>query len=94
MAFGPARVISAELDDIAGINEAYVSGSWAARYSGEAGAAPNDVDILVVGDPDRNDVYEAAMARVMRLVSFNGARSLSRTGSFTLQCRCSLGWGA
>jgi hypothetical protein len=51
VAFGPAQVISAEPDGIAGINEAHVFGSWAARYSGEAGAAPDDADIVVVGDP-------------------------------------------
>jgi predicted nucleotidyltransferase len=65
--FGPVRELSVELDSISGIEAAYLFGSWAARYSGEAGAAPNDVDVLVVGDPDRNEVYDAAERAERRL---------------------------
>lgn len=66
-AFGPVPVVSEELSEIAGVEEAYLFGSWAARYSGEAGAAPNDVDVLVVGDPDRGQVYDAAERAERRL---------------------------
>ncbi|MBK5250666.1 MAG: hypothetical protein JJE50_14750, partial [Actinomycetales bacterium] len=38
---------------------AYVYGSWAARWHGEVGPAPGDVDVLVVGTPDRDAVYDA-----------------------------------
>lgn len=67
VAFGPVSVVSAELDGIDGLDEAYLFGSWAARYSGELGAAPNDVDVLVVGDPDRGQVYDAAERAERRL---------------------------
>jgi predicted nucleotidyltransferase len=67
VAFGPGVVVAAELDGIDGIQEAQIFGSWAARYSGETGAAPHDVDVLVIGDPDRDLVYEAAERAERRL---------------------------
>ena len=60
--FGPAALIGPALAGIAGVERAYLFGSWAARYSGEPGPAPGDVDVLVVGVPDRGDVYRAADA--------------------------------
>jgi hypothetical protein len=35
-------------------------GSWAARYLGEPGRAPNDIDVLVIGAADRDVVDDAA----------------------------------
>ncbi|MCA1845996.1 MAG: hypothetical protein LC792_22955 [Actinobacteria bacterium] len=67
VAFGPATAVASELDGIAGIDEAHIFGSWAARYSGEAGTAPNDVDVLVIGDPDRDEVCQAAERAERRL---------------------------
>jgi predicted nucleotidyltransferase len=61
-AFGPAVFVSPALAGIEGIELAYIFGSWAARYSGEPGAAPGDIDVLVVGSPDRTVMYRAAMA--------------------------------
>jgi len=60
-AFGvPARVRAA-MEPIAGVDEVYVFGSWAARWHGEPGARPvGDIDVLVLGQPDRNEVYAAA----------------------------------
>lgn len=46
-----------ELD---GVEQVVIFGSWAARYQGQVGPPPNDVDVLVVGAVDRADVYEAA----------------------------------
>lgn len=60
LAYGPAVVIPRYLAGIAGIDSAYVYGSWAARRSGEPGDAPGDVDVLVVGNPPRGEIYEAA----------------------------------
>ncbi len=60
--FGPAALIGPALAGIDGVERAYLFGSWAARYSGEPGPAPGDVDVLVVGVPDRGDVYRAADA--------------------------------
>jgi predicted nucleotidyltransferase len=38
----------------------FIFGSWAARYQGERGRTPGDVDVLVVGAPDRDDVFDAS----------------------------------
>ena len=54
--YGPSRLIGLALTGIAGISEAYVHGSWAVRFLGEPGGPPGDVDVLVVGKPDRRAV--------------------------------------
>src|SRR5262249_15710091 len=51
---GPAKVLAEELAGIDGILSAEIFGSWAARYRGEPGQASSDVDLLVVGTPDRD----------------------------------------
>ena len=38
--------------------EAFIYGSWARRYEGEAGAPPGDIDLLVVGTPEVEAVYD------------------------------------
>lgn len=50
-AFGPANVLAEELAGVEGIERAYVHGSWAARYAGEPGPDPADIDVIVVGNP-------------------------------------------
>ncbi len=42
-----------------GVEEAFVFGSWAARYLGEPGPAPKDVDVLVVGEASLRSVRHA-----------------------------------
>lgn len=64
--FGPQTVIGQEFD-LAGADRVLIYGSWAARYHGTPGAPPNDVDVLVVGDVDRADVYDAADRAQIRL---------------------------
>lgn len=59
-AFGPAVVVREEFDRISGVERVAVFGSWAARYEGEPGASPNDVDVLVLGNPDRDGIHAAA----------------------------------
>jgi predicted nucleotidyltransferase len=69
---GPLPVLTDLLTGVEGVEAAYIYGSWAARYSGEPGPVPNDVDVLVVGDPDRNrlyDITEDARGRLLRDVS-------------------------
>jgi DNA-binding transcriptional ArsR family regulator len=58
--YGPSAVLSALLSGLAGIEEAHIYGSWAARYQGQPGPIPRDVDVLVVGDVDDDDLYDAA----------------------------------
>lgn len=67
MAFGPPLVIGEEFASVDDIDAIYVYGSWAARYHGEPGPSPNDIDVLVIGRPDRDDVYDAAQRAQRRL---------------------------
>ena len=46
---GVPSVLSYALVDVEGVEEAWVYGSWAARYEGEPGPSPADIDLLVVG---------------------------------------------
>ncbi len=64
--FGP-RVVVAEEFAVPGAKQVVIFGSWAARYAGEVGAPPNDIDVLVIGKVDRADVYEAADRASARL---------------------------
>lgn len=67
MSFGPPLVISEEFEKLAGIDALYIFGSWAARAAGDPGRAPHDVDVLVLGRPNRDDVYDAAKRAQRRL---------------------------
>lgn len=67
VAFGPRYVVATELDGINGIDQAFLFGSWAARYSGQDGKAPGDVDVLVVGAPNRDELFEACQRAGERL---------------------------
>jgi len=57
--YGPSRLLEQALAGVAGIAAAYVHGSWAARFHGEMGGSPGDVDVLIVGRPDRGAVDAA-----------------------------------
>jgi hypothetical protein len=60
-AFGAPGRLRAALQSLDGVQEAYIFGSWAARWHGERGTRPvGDIDVLVLGDPDRDRVYMAA----------------------------------
>jgi DNA-binding transcriptional ArsR family regulator len=67
MAFGPPLVVAEEFADVRGIQGLWLYGSWAARHAGVAGRPPADVDVLVVGDVDRDEVYDAARRAEQRL---------------------------
>lgn len=58
--YGPPIVVAEEFARIAGARAVLLFGSWAARYLGEPGREPNDIDVLVIGDVDRDEVDEAA----------------------------------
>jgi predicted nucleotidyltransferase len=53
-------VIEDEFDNVPDVASVLIYGSWAARYHGARGAPPADLDVLVVGSPERADVYDAA----------------------------------
>jgi hypothetical protein len=67
MSFGPPLVVREEFARLSGAEQVFIFGSWAARYAGEVGPAPNDVDVLLVGTPDRDQAYEAAQRAQDRL---------------------------
>jgi predicted nucleotidyltransferase len=58
--YGPPQVISSRLRDVNGVEEAYLFGSWAARAAGSS-AGFNDIDVLVVGRPDRFELDVASL---------------------------------
>jgi hypothetical protein len=60
VAFGPREVIMQEFSELNGLDGLLIYGSWAARYSGVEGPEPGDIDVLVIGDVDRDDAFEAA----------------------------------
>lgn len=58
-AFGVPAVLADVLRPVNGIDEAYIYGSWAARHAGEPGRRPvGDIDVLVLGTPDRDQLYQ------------------------------------
>lgn len=57
--FGPKAVVAEEFATLRA-RQVVIFGSWAARYAGEAGPPPHDIDVLVVGRVDRADLYDAA----------------------------------
>lgn len=56
---GPTALLAAELERIPGIESAFLYGSFAARSRGIDGPAPRDIDVMIVGAPDPNAVYDA-----------------------------------
>jgi predicted nucleotidyltransferase len=67
-AFGVPAVLVEELADVPGISSALVFGSWAARHAGQGGVRPvGDIDVLVLGEPDRDGLYDAAARAERRL---------------------------
>jgi DNA-binding transcriptional ArsR family regulator len=88
-AFGVPAILAGALRHIDGIDEAYIFGSWAAHHAGQAGQRPvADIDVLILGSPDRDRLYEALSAAETRLgrpvqATIRGADWLhSGSGSF------------
>lgn len=77
LTYGPKPVLEELLAGVEGVEEALIYGSWAARYRGEPGPEPHDVDVLAFGDPDRDELFgvaEEARARLYREVSIRVIR--------------------
>jgi predicted nucleotidyltransferase len=67
-AFGIPTVLAEALRDVSGIIAAYIYGSWAARREGQTGRRPvGDIDVLVLGEPDRDRLYATLSAAERRL---------------------------
>ncbi len=54
--FGPAVHLRHSFAGLPGVEAAYVHGPWAARYAGQPGPVPQEVDLVIVGSPDREQV--------------------------------------
>lgn len=68
-AYGPPIVVAEEFVGVDGADAVALFGSWAARHAGRAGRMPNDIDVLVIGDADRDDV-DLAAERVEKRLGF------------------------
>lgn len=92
LAFGPHIVIGEEFRSLEAIAVA-IYGSWAARYEGIPGHAPHDVDVLVIGDVPRRNLYEAAELAEQRLglpvnpILRSGQRWFAAADALTQQIR-------
>lgn len=64
---GPLPVLTKALSGLPGVEKAYIYGSWAARYLGELGPIPKDVDVLVVGKADLDNLYALAQSAGKKL---------------------------
>jgi predicted nucleotidyltransferase len=67
LSWGPPQVVAAEFAGLDGAEEVLIFGSWAARYDQRSGKPPRDLDVLVIGRPRREDVYDAADRAQQRL---------------------------
>ncbi len=67
LSWGPQHVISEEFATLPGADRVLIFGSWAARYHQIPGPPPHDLDVLVVGEPARDAVYDAADRSEQRL---------------------------
>lgn len=67
LTYGPHVVIADEFAGLEHVMQVAIFGSWAARYQGQRGQPPNDIDVLVAGTPDRIAMYSAADRAQSRL---------------------------
>jgi predicted nucleotidyltransferase len=67
LSWGPLQVVADEFAQLDGAERVLIFGSWAARYLEQPGPPPHDLDVLVVGQPRREDVYDAADQAQKRL---------------------------
>ncbi len=56
---GPVALLAEEFGRVGGIEFAFLYGSFAARMRGIAGPSPHDIDVMVIGAPDLEAVYDA-----------------------------------
>lgn len=92
-AFGPTVLLRAALSTVAGIEHAFIFGSWAASEYLIINRPPRDIDVMVLGDPIVEDVYaavaevEARIGRPVNVSVFTAAEWDSDTSGFAQQVR-------
>jgi DNA-binding transcriptional ArsR family regulator len=64
--FGVPAVVQKHFSALPGVRMVLIYGSWAARYEGVDGPAPNDVDVLVVSDSVDRDAVDDCAERAER----------------------------
>ena len=57
-AFGPARLLAEGLFTVDGVESAFIYGSWAASEDSHLGRPARDIDLMVLGTPDLDRLYE------------------------------------
>jgi DNA-binding Lrp family transcriptional regulator len=67
LSWGPLQVVADEFSELDGTERVLIFGSWAARYLQRPGPPPHDIDVLVIGGPKREAVYDAADRAEQRL---------------------------
>lgn len=67
LSWGPMQVAADAFAALPDAERVLIFGSWAARYLGQPGPPPHDLDVLVVGRPTRESVYDAADHAKQRL---------------------------
>lgn len=60
LGYGPKTVLEPLISELPGVDEAFIFGSWAARYEGQNGPVPQDIDLLIVGSTPRDVLNDAA----------------------------------
>jgi len=55
----PVALLKQVLGAVKGVEKVFIFGSWAHRFFGQRGSAPEDIDVLVIGEPDLRKVYAA-----------------------------------
>ena len=57
-AFGPAILLAEGLSTVDGVESAFIYGSWAASEESNLGRPARDIDLMVLGTPDVDRLYE------------------------------------
>lgn len=65
--FGPIPVLQALLEPVPEVREAFIYGSWAARYAQQPGQVPHDIDVLIIGTADLDVLDDLATEAGQRL---------------------------
>jgi predicted nucleotidyltransferase len=78
-AYGPLAILPRLLSAIPGVSEAYIFGSWAARYAGSTGPDPHDIDVIAIGDAERMRIYDVASEATAQLGREVNIRTVSET---------------
>jgi DNA-binding transcriptional ArsR family regulator len=64
--FGAPAIIADEFAGLRGAEQILLYGSWVARYEGQDGPPPRDIDVLVIGDDIDRAAVDAAADRAER----------------------------